>query len=549
MLGLVSLGLVSSVGAQEGLGISSWCGWNPGQVSRVDCPELRSVPLVRGWSQLEPKPGHYEFDRHIGDPLRAAAEEGLCVFLMAWVRPTTPQWLFDEKGVPRVYTDRAVNPLGKKMSKADNLHPYYFDPHYEEHFFELIDKMGAYVGGLPKALRERIVFVQSAEGSTGDGQPYKGKPLEAKYDIPEKEWNDFRRETWIRYQKAFRGIPILVNSDANTANENDWLLTNMDVIALKHGMFSHGYHVSENVERMKDFDAIAARAKKIGKPVLTRGEQDGEMFVYGWSTRNIPQALYWSGLFASHCRLDVWNIPHQALKDEANFPAFTFFNRYAGLHDPAAAPRAFCALRVGLDASDYERFPASEFGGREGQKKNVDRYLKIAAAYKTSGARMDDPGRATGGGMLNRKRMGCNDVGWGILPGNYSRFLTQVDPGSGDVGLWNIDDSIYGRFARAFEHQSSKNQMCFRLAENFNAEHIGVRITYLDRGEGRWSLGVSGQSGKRQVRNTDSGEWKTLTVSMARNVLRNAELLLQHEGGGDTVFHMIEIEKESHSRS
>ena len=526
----------------EGLGISSWASWRPRQVSRVDCPELRSVPLILGWNRLEPQPGQYEFAEYVGEPLLAAAKQDLHVTLMIWVRPSTPEWLFTEKGVPRVYTDRDVNPLGVRMSKEDNLHPYYFHPAYKKRFFALIDAFGAYVNGLPGELRDRVVFVQSAEGSTGDGQPYKGTPLDSKYNISKADWNSFRRETWVRFQKAFSGVPILVNSDANMVEETEWMFDNMDVIALKHGMFSHGYHVSDNVERIKSFDAICRRAKERGIPVLTRGEMDGEMFVYAWSTRNIPQAVYWSGLFATHCRLDLWNIPHKALKDEANFPAFAFFNRYAGLHDPGTSPRAFCALRDGLDASDFERFPASEFGGREGRKRDVARYLKVADAYAKYGARLDDPEKATAGGMVNRKRMGYNDVGWGILPGNYSRFLTQIDPGSGDVGFWNVDKTIYGRFARSFEHESGKKQMRFRLHEAFKADALEVSVTYLDRGQGSWSLGVSGQTDKKMIRNSGSGEWKTMMVDVSRAALRNAELLLNYEGGDDTVFHMIEID-------
>ncbi|WP_246046731.1 hypothetical protein [Pontiella desulfatans] len=540
---MVFAALVVSASGRDGLGISSWCGWRPGQVSKADCPELRSVPLVLGWNKLEPEPGHYEFDRHIGEPLRAAMEDDLFVTMMVWVRPGTPHWLFDEMGVPRVYTDRDVDPLGKKMSKENNLHPYYLNPAYQDRFFKLIDAFGAYVNGLPNELRERVVFIQSAEGSTGDGQPYKGKPIEAEYVISKPDWNDFRRETWMRYQKAFKGIPILVNSDANTAEENDWMFQNMDVIALKHGMFSHGYHVSDNVGRLEKFDAITKSAGKQGIPLLTRGEMDGEMHVYGWSTRNIPQALYWSGVFATHCRLDIWNIPHQALEDEANWPAYAFFNRYAGLTDPSSSPRAFCALRDGLDASDFERFPVSAFGGREGRKNDVDRYLKIAAAFEQYGARMDDPNKAVGHGMVNRKRMGYNDVGWGIMPGNYSRFLTQVAPGSGDVGLWSVDDSVYGRFARSFEQKSGKKQLRFRLDEHFSAEKVEVRVVYLDRGRGQWSLGIAGKSGTKRMQNADSGEWKTMTVSLPRKLLRNAELLLSHEGGDDTIFHMVEVEK------
>jgi hypothetical protein len=448
-------------------------------------------------------------------------------------------WIY-EKGVPKVYSDREVNPLGHKMSKEQNRFPYYLAPEYKTRFFDLVDAFGDYVNELPPELRERIIFVQSAEGSTGDGQPYKGKPIEGQYAISKEVWNDFRMETWMAYQKAVPGIPILVNSDANTKVQAKWLLDNMDVIALKHGMFSHGYHVSGNIERLENFRWLEAEARKLGKRVITRGEMDAELYVMGWSNRNVPQALYWSGLFATHCRLDIWNIPHKAVKDKANFPAFVFFNQYAGHFDPATAPRAFCALRDGLDASDFGRFPASEFGGKEGNKRVADRYVRIAESYSEYGARMDDPPKAVGGGMVNRKRNGSNDVGWGILPGNYSRFLTQLDPGSGDVGLWNIDDSIYGRFARAFAHQSGKTQMRFKLDETFKAKAVTVSVTYLDKGTGTWSLGVSGDSAAKRVQNTGSGLWKTEAVSLPGSV---SELWLKHEEGDDTVFHMVEIER------
>jgi len=317
----------------------------------------------------------------------------------------------------------------------------------------------------------------------------------------------------------------------------------METIALKHGMFSHGYHVSDNNRRLEKFEAIEAAAEKDGIPVLTRGEMDGEMFVYGWSTRNIPQALYWSGLFATHSRLDIWNIPTKALEDKANYPAFRFFNRYAGVRDPVTSPRAFCALRDGLDASDFRRFPAEQFVGKPGKKRDRERYLRIAKAFASQGARMDDPQKALGGGMINRKRIGYNDVGWGIIPGNYCRFLTQVEPGSGDVGRWNIDDSIYGRFGRAFDHAGGKTQMRFQLDEAFQAETIEINVTYLDQGRGIWSLGFFGSPGTERVQNANSGRWKTMTVTMPRVRLRGTQLELNYETGADTVFHMIEIER------
>lgn len=528
---------------KPGYGISSWAGWKPGQISPAECPELRSVPLILKWDSLEPASGRYAFAEELGRPLQAAQEGGLYITLMIWVGPAAPEWIY-QHGVPRVITNRNVNALGQKTD-GQKEYPYYLHPEYKKRFMGLIDAFGKYVSALPPALRARIVFVQCAEGSTGDGQPYKGKPLDQKYAISDEVWNDFRLEAWQRYRDAVPGIPILVNSDANGGLETQWLLENMDVIALKQGMFSHGFQVSDNGERLAKFQALEAAAKQRGKPVLTRGEMDGELFEMGWSKRNIPQALYWSGIFATHCRLDIWNVPYQALKDRANWPAGAFFNKYAGHKDPATAPAAFCALRDGLDASDFNRFPASEFGGKPGQKKEVDRYLRITKAYASYGALMADPEKAIGGGMINRKSSGPNDVGWDILSGNYSRFLTQIEPGSGDVGRWNIDESIYGRFGRAFEHQSGKKQLRFQLDPRFAAKQVKVSVTYLDRGTGSWSIGIPGKEGATRIQNTNSRDWRTQVVSLSGVT----ELVLNYETGDNTLFHLIEVERAaSHAK-
>ena len=528
---------------KPGYGISSWAGWKPGQISQAECPELRSVPLILKWDSLEPASGRYAFAEELGRPLQAAQEGGLYITLMIWVGPAAPEWIY-QHGVPRVITNRNVNALGQKTD-GQKEYPYYLHPEYKKRFMGLIDAFGKYVSALPPALRARIVFVQCAEGSTGDGQPYKGKPLDQKYAISDEVWNDFRLEAWKRYRDAVPGIPILVNSDANGGLETQWLLENMDVIALKQGMFSHGFQVSDNGERLAKFQALEAAAKQRGKLVLTRGEMDGELFEMGWSKRNIPQALYWSGIFATHCRLDIWNVPYQALKDRANWPAGAFFNKYAGHKDPATAPAAFCALRDGLDASDFNRFPAAEFGGKPGQKKEVDRYLRITKAYASYGALMADPEKAIGGGMINRKSSGPNDVGWDILSGNYSRFLTQIEPGSGDVGRWNIDESIYGRFGRAFEHQSGKKQLRFQLDPRFAAKQVKVSVTYLDQGTGSWSIGIPGKEGATRIQNTNSRDWRTQMVSLSGVT----ELVLNYETGDNTLFHLIEVERAaSHAK-
>ncbi len=171
-IGLLAASM-AGVAAQSkpGYGISSWAGWKPGDISRAECPELRSVPLILKWDDLEPVQGEYAFPLKIGKPLAAAHADDLSVTLMIWVGPDAPEWIYT-KGVPMVTTDRTHNALGQRTDQQSK-YPYYLHPEYKKAFHGLIDAFGGYIKTLPPALRERIVLVQCAEGSTGDGQPYK----------------------------------------------------------------------------------------------------------------------------------------------------------------------------------------------------------------------------------------------------------------------------------------------------------------------------------------------------------------------------------------
>lgn len=547
-------------GIPEGAcGVYTWGGWRGNESNmRELLPNVRGLPIVMKWRQLEPEDGVYLFDEDLGNLLRNASEGDFYTFLMVWVGPACPEWLY-EKGVPEVFTDRTVNALGQPTD--DNLYPYYFDAIYKEHFFRLIGKLGDYVNALPDELRKRITYIQSAEGSTGDGQPYKGKALDKQYDIGREDWGRFRIETWKVLKRHFqdgakRPIPLLVNNDANKGAEIEWLLKNQRVIATKQGMFSHGYHISDGKRRLDEWLEVCATAAALGKGTFTRGEMDAELNVMGWSSRNVPQALYWSALYALHCGLDHWNVPYKACKVDENQPAFIFFNKYAGKRDAATANSAFCALRQGLDAADTDAFPEEEFG--KAKKQNIERYLKIAGSFASYGAYQGDPPKACGGGMLNRKRDDYNDAGWGILAGNYERFLSQIEPDETSVGWWHKGppDHIYSRFARGFERRSGKTVMSFRLDPNFfanlkAAHDVRVRIVYLDEGNGSWALKYHVGKGERlaatvQCKNTGLWTEKELLLRDAvfnKRLPKGADLMLEHIKGDDMVFHLVEIGK------
>jgi hypothetical protein len=541
-------------------GVTSWSNWNPSQVTRQTHPLIKGVPIVMKWKTLEPQPGVFKFNEILGTALTAAHQNNFNTFLMIWVgsvKDNGPDWLF-ENGVPKVLVKDDLDPLGNP--RLGNYFAYYLDDDYIFYFHRLLDEFGKYVKGLPKALQDRVMFIQSAEGSTGDGQPYKSVPIDPQYNISATVWNDFRMNTWEVLNESFSNesgeliIPILVNFDANTDQENNWLLDNFSVIGAKQGMFSHGYHISETQDRIENWKKFTQTCKERDIKYFVRGEQDGEWETYGWSTKNKASGLYWSAIFATHCGVDMWNMPNGACKGYDYQDAVKFFNRHAAQHDPVTALGAFCALRKGLDAANTVVYPESVFGAAE--RKNIDRYLNIADAFKEYGAIQGDPEKAIGAGMVNRKRQDYNDVGWRILEGNYCRHITQIDPEGTSTGWWQKGpkESIYSRFARS-TGKAKGNAMYFDLDDSFHQEgkNALVRIIWLDEGTAEWELlyDASGNATKTAfaIKNNNSGKWMEKIVE-----LTDARLMNQGEKGADfiirnnseveeAVFHMIEVFK------
>ena len=337
----------------EAAGIYSWCNWSPRKTNRQTAPDLRGVAIVLTWRKLEPREGEYKFDERFDELLKQAHENDYYVHTMIWVAPGTPSWLYD-LGVPKVETDRKTNALGEATNQT--AFPYYFDALYQEKYFKLLKAWAHYMDALPEELHKRILFVQSCEGSTGDGWGYKGNPLDKKYAISRAQWDDYRIKVWAKMKKYFqeevkRPLPIAVNSDANTEKSNLWLEKNLGNYGLKMGMSSHGYHVSENQERLAAWEG----QKNVNYSLFSRGEMDGELYKMNWSKRDVPRVLYWSGLFSLHMNLDVWNIPQGALVDSDNSHAFEFFNEYAPMRDPQKSKKGFCALRKGFPLHKLHR--------------------------------------------------------------------------------------------------------------------------------------------------------------------------------------------------
>jgi len=570
LVSLIFAPVSGQVFPDDAWGVYTWASYNTSQVTPAKTPLVKGGPITMHWSSLEPQNGKFEFDKHLGAKLEQLYRDGFYTHIMIWVAPATtkvtetdttwnntPKWLFHEGGVPLVAFPPRPDPLGNLSTKY---FPYYLHENYKFHFHRLIAEFGKYVQGLPAHLRERILFVQSAEGSTGDGQGYKGDPIDPQYNITKDQWSAFRIETWEKYVEAFSQdgellIPLLTNYDSNREEQYNWMLDNLPKAAgLKNGMFSHGYHISEAQERIKAFNRFRDDVEAQGKVFFARGEQDAEYKTYGWSTQNIPQGLYWSGIYATHCGLTLWNVPTDACQKAGNQDALIFFNRHAAQFHPETATHAFCALRRGLDASDTRTFPVSTYGAAE--KSNVQRYINIANAFSSYGAIMGDPEKATGGGMINRKREDYNDAGWQILPGNYQRHITQMAPEETSLAWWSVDMSVYGRFARGFDVANNKNTMYFDVHDKYFSSsrakgdgRLKVKIIHYAKDGGSWELQYHAQDGSMksiEVVNDASKDWVITEFDLTDAILINggekgADLILQNKGNTSCRFHLIEL--------
>lgn len=550
----IAIGQSNPIFPSDAWGVYSWTQFT--SIDKNNAPLAKGGPIIMRWTNIEPQNGVYAFDAELKPKLQKALDNNFYVFLKIYhTAPSssgfTPEWLYSN-GVPKV--------------AAGGNFPYYFDEDYKGYYYRLIAEFGRYVQALPDNLKSRILFIQSTEGTTGDGGYYKVDPAGTEYDISREEWSVFRLEAWKKFKEAFskNGVlqfPILTNNDSNTAELKNWMLSELPgSIGVKNGMFTHGYQISGAQVRLKEHFALKKEAEAAGKMFFARGEMDAEMNEKGWITKNKKQGIYWSAIYATHCAISMWNFPQDELIGLTYADGINFFNRYAGGINPESFNGAFCAFYRGLDASDTLAFPEGTYG--TATKSNQQRYIDICNAYKAFGANMADAAAATGGGMINRNASGYNDAGWQILKENLQRYITQIEAETTSDAWWQVDTTVYGRFARGFAaNDVAKSKMYFDLDDKFfgnsplnGSQAIEVAITYRDSDPGSWELMYDATNGamKSAMEVTNSGKgtnvWKTQKVTLNDAYLgkrgeKKADFILVNKDGTACRFHMIAVDK------
>lgn len=535
--------------------------------SRYDLKEFpyRGVEIDLKWEDVQPSENVFAW-KDFDEALERAAGLGLYACVGINVGPMSPAWLYD-KGIPKVMTP------SHRARKGP--YPYYLDPRHVAYYHRLIEEFGKHVRGLPPRLTSRIIFVQVKTGSTGDEAPYKGEPLPARYAITAREWRDFRLAAFQKFLAAFQQgpgpvIPMLFNA---LSSPDDTLLWDW-VSANVKGGWGHKqpgsgqcYQLNDEIDRVQKLLPHLVDPAPGVPELFTRCEMD-QTWNKGHHINAYPaMGFYWTALSALHSGLSIWNLTTTArdwCRENNSWEAARFFAKYAGQTHSPTATGAFCALREGLDASDTEKFPESEFGAAA--RNNRARYIAICKAHASHGAKMDDVDGVIAGQMVQRfQQKGFNDAGWRIFPGNYERFLHQIDAGRTSAGWWRVGGAVtpstpvYARFARGFDHAHGKDAMYFDIKDSFfsgkplnGACPVTVRIIYYDKGSGRWALEYDAAGNPRKtaciVTKTDSGTWKEQTVRLTDGYFGNrgphgADLMLTNTDAEDDIFHMIEVTK------
>ena len=329
---------------------------------------------------------------------------------------------------------------------------------------------------------------------------------------------------------------------------------------IKAGVVSHGFGVNGEADNYEGK----------GKICHTEGNRcRGETWAFcknGYFLEQPLWATYSHLLWQLTFGVDLPGLSDVNLLNDTYAPLYELFNRYAGSIRPPADDwvGGIIALRDGLDAANFSRFPEAQFGPWGSKKDSAARLRAIAAAFAKRGAVERDPEAATGNAFDTRHRKGTNDAGYRIWQGNYGNGLVmQLQPFETSVGWWGVGppDQPYGRYARGFEPATGRTDMAFVLDTRLwgglplsVTRSLTLAVTYLD-GEDGFDIFVDSSSGctapVRSISGTGTGRWITTTLTVTdghfgrrcESKAGGADIVLRSATGSSTgaIVHGLEI--------
>jgi len=438
-----------------------------------DPVSINQYPEVQGrlsnfrWADLEISPNVWDWTS-FDDDVTSKAKDGLPIIFMVYTKDDAPEWIYSN-GVPKV-TVKDDNGI------VTGTAPYYADADYKFYFKRMITKVREHVESLPANVRASVIGVQPCFGSTGDYISYKGT-VPSQYAISDAEFFNLFKEFTLHYYDEYRNtdpkIYLLSNPMNNGQEQATWLMVNCPGSWIKTGTLGKCYQMNFETDKASWLFPILNTPMN-GATMRSRSELIGGTTEAPWWLAAPYKNMFAVMSYAIHWGLDWSNQGIQHLDDNNFDPAFTFYNKYAGYKDPATSSKGMCMLKDALDASDAERFPAAQYGT---VAMTATRYNNILAPYVAYGAKLEDIATATSDNEMDLlAAKGTNDVAWKVFPGNYERFIHQIDANGTSAGYWNVTsaepNTIYGKFARGFDLDKGKTGLYF------NVEKVQYTIEY-----------------------------------------------------------------------
>ena len=485
-----------------------------------------SDPVIDGrllnftWAEIEPSDNSWNwagFDKGLSDGVK----DGLPVIFMVYTKQDAPGWIYNA-GVPKVTeTDNRGKVIGYS--------PYYADADYKFYFKRMIQKVHSHVETLSPSVRNLVIGVQGCYGSTGDYISYAGN-VPAQYALDGKQFLELYKEFSQYYYDEYKNTSPKIYLMSNPRNQgSDAALWTEDNCPgwQKAGTLGKGFQLNDEVTKYGWLYNLMNVPRANGEYMRVRSELAAANTSAGWWKKSPYKNMFATMCYGIMWGLDWTNQTYNEIKDAGNDSAFVFFNKYAGQKEASKSTNAVCALKDVLDAADAVRFPASVYGNIS--QSNTQRYINIANKYASKGALLEDVRSATLSEMDNIRAAGINDVGWNLLPGNYERYLHQLNANQTSTGYWNIQsadpNSMYGKFGRGFDIANNMTALYFDVDNAFLANkplaakyQVTIEVTYLDQGKGSWQLFYDAKSSKDKasvtVKCTNSNKWKKATITL-----------------------------------
>ena len=163
--------------------------------------------------------------------------------------------------------------------------------------------------------------------------------------------------------------------------------------------------------------------------------------------------------------------------------------------------------------------------------------------FKQYGAKLESAKEASDPrSIVQKKGMHLNDVCWNCWPGNYFRYIKQIDPTETSVGWWRVGPKQqgYGRFARGLEHATGRKLITLQLDPKFKTMNATATVVYFNAGRGSWSIAYNGET-KGTIVKTSTDSWITTAKIPLGSISGNGKITLFSPDQKDSIFSLLEI--------